>query len=70
MKHQWMMILGCVLPLVLIFALPAMRISGPIIVGIIVLLMFACHLMMIFGHEEQSHEEEEHHRESPEQHAE
>ncbi len=49
-KHTFLMLIGCVLPLPLIFLLPLFGISGSISVFIFVLLMFFCHLLMPMHH--------------------
>jgi len=43
------MILGCTLPLLLIFILPSFGISGGGSLFIFIILMFACHLFMMGG---------------------
>ncbi|MFO7956624.1 MAG: hypothetical protein R6X33_05950 [Candidatus Brocadiia bacterium] len=66
MSHALKMIVGCVLPLLLIFVLPLFGISGGVSLFIFIVLMFACHLMMVRGHEEHgSGSETEEHHESP-----
>jgi hypothetical protein len=49
-KHALWMILGCTLPLLLIFVLPLFGISGGVSLLIFIILMFACHLFMMRGH--------------------
>jgi hypothetical protein len=44
------MLAGCVLPLLLIFLLPLMGISEGITLLVAIVLMFACHLLMMGGH--------------------
>ena len=48
--HGLWMILGCVLPLFLIFVLPLLGLGGNVGTFLFILLMFACHLMMMRGH--------------------
>ncbi len=48
-RGLWMM-LGCTLPLLLIFVLPRFGISGWGSLFIFIILMFACHLFMMGGH--------------------
>ncbi len=48
-RGLWMM-LGCALPLLLIFVLPRFGISGGGSLFIFIILMFACHLFMMGGH--------------------
>jgi len=49
-KHTLLMLIGCVLPLLLIFLLPLFGINGNVSVLIFIVLMFACHLLMPMGH--------------------
>lgn len=49
-NHGLWMILGCTLPLLLIFVLPFFGISGGASLFIFIILMFACHLFMMGGH--------------------
>ena len=49
-NHGLWMILGCALPLLLIFVLPRFGISGGGSLFIFIILMFACHLFMMGGH--------------------
>jgi hypothetical protein len=50
MSHTLRMVIGCVLPLLLIFFLPLIGISEGATLLIAIVLMFACHLLMIGGH--------------------
>jgi hypothetical protein len=63
-KHGLWMILGCTLPLLLVFVLPLLGISGGGSLFIFIILMFACHLFMMGGHsghgEHSEHERMEH----------
>ena len=45
-KHIILMLIGCALPLLLIFLLPVFGISSNFAVFIFVLAMFFCHLLM------------------------
>jgi len=45
MKHLWM-IIGCILPLLLIFLAPALGLSSNTSLFIFIVIMFACHLLM------------------------
>jgi len=56
MKHVIMMLIGCVLPFLLIFILPALGVSNDVMLIIFIVLMLGCHLFM--GHA--SHGEEPH----------
>ncbi len=49
-KHSFWMIIGCTVPLLLIFLLPLFGITGNYIFFIFIVLMFAFHLMMIGKH--------------------
>jgi hypothetical protein len=48
MKHVIMMLIGCVLPFLLIFILPALGVSNDVMLVIFIVLMLGCHLFM--GH--------------------
>ncbi len=52
-KHMIWMVIGCVLPLLLIFLLPVIGInlSNNVAFFVFILLMFACHLFMMKGHD-------------------
>ncbi len=60
MKHNpiWM-ILGCLVPLLLIFVLPLFGIKGNYIFLIFFLAMFACHFLMMGRHGEHQHSQED-----------
>ena len=45
-----MMIIGCTVPLLLIFILPLFGVSSNISILIFVVLMFGCHFLMMGGH--------------------
>lgn len=49
-KHTFWMIIGCGLPLLLIFFAPALGIGSGTSLFIFVLVMFACHLLMPMHH--------------------
>lgn len=49
-KHTLMMLVGCALPLLLIFIAPLLGIRGSWPVFIFVAAMFACHLLMPMHH--------------------
>ncbi|MBX2981446.1 MAG: hypothetical protein KF843_02135 [Flavobacteriales bacterium] len=58
-KHTLWMILGCVVPLLLIFLAPAFGLGGNVPLFILILAMFAFHLLMPMhhkGHGQQDHE--------------
>lgn len=48
-KHALMMLGGCVLPLLLIFILPAFGVSSSVTMIIFVALILGCHLFMGHG---------------------
>lgn len=49
-KHIFWMIIGCGIPLLLIFIAPVFGISDNISLFIFILVMFACHLLMPMHH--------------------
>lgn len=50
MKHGLLHILGCIVPISLIFILPALGVSSGITFTVFIALMFACHLFLMGGH--------------------
>ena len=54
-KHIFWMIIGCGLPLLLIFFAPALGIGSGTSLFIFVLAMFACHLLMPMHHKGHQH---------------
>ncbi len=50
MKHSLWMIIGCALPLLLIFLLPALGVKGDITLFLVVVLIFIMHFFMMGGH--------------------
>lgn len=62
MKHYLWMIIGCVLPLLLIFLAPALGVSSATSTFIFIVLMFACHLLMpmhLHGNHQKKHQNSE-----------
>jgi hypothetical protein len=57
------MIIGCTLPLLLIFLAPYFGLGENVSLFIFILAMFACHLMMPmhYGHKHESNKKEENH---------
>lgn len=53
------MIIGCTLPLLLIFLAPALGLGGDTSLLIFVIAMFACHLPMHHGSHRHGHEPQE-----------
>jgi hypothetical protein len=50
MKHHWLHIAGCLLPLLLIFLLPLFGGGEGVILFVFIVIMFGCHLLMMRGH--------------------
>lgn len=50
MKHSMLHLIGCALPLLLIFLLPLFGLGGGVSLFLIIVLLFACHLFMMIGH--------------------
>ena len=55
MKHGILHILGCLIPISLIFILPALGFGSGVTFTVFFILMFACHLLMMGDHS-QSHQ--------------
>ncbi len=49
-RHTLWMVIGCVVPLLLIFILPIFGLGSGIRLFIFIILMFGCHLLMMGGH--------------------
>lgn len=49
MSHVVRMLLGCLLPLALLFVLPLFGVGEGIVLLLFVVLMFACHIFMTHG---------------------
>jgi len=56
-KHNVWMLIGCLLPLLLIFVLPLFGIGSGVALFIFIILMFGCHLLMMGGHGKHEHTE-------------
>lgn len=50
MRHTIWRLIGCILPLLLIFLLPLFGVSGGVVLVVFIVLMFGCHLLMMRGH--------------------
>ncbi|MES2874450.1 MAG: hypothetical protein V4708_12055 [Bacteroidota bacterium] len=50
-KHLFWMVIGCTVPLLLIFLLPLFGLTGNYAFLIFIVFMFACHLLMPMHHE-------------------
>lgn len=61
MKHGILHILGCLIPISLIFILPALGFGSGTTFTVFLILMFACHLFMMGGHAHGGHEAHAHH---------
>ncbi|MEZ6080398.1 MAG: hypothetical protein R3C56_33415 [Pirellulaceae bacterium] len=62
MKHFLHMLIGCGLPLALIFVLPLFGVSEGITMMTFIVLMLGCHLLMMRGHmTDHTHDHEEAH---------
>ena len=62
MKHFLHMLIGCGLPILLIFVLPLFGVSEGVTLTIFIMLMFGCHLLMMSGHSDHySHHQETNH---------
>jgi hypothetical protein len=60
-NHMAWMIIGCVVPILLIFILPALGVSSEVAFGIFIVLMFGCHFMMLGHHGGGDDQNEKHH---------
>ena len=56
-NHALWMAIGCVLPLLLIFILPALGVGSSVSLFIFIVLMFGCHLLMMGGHHDKHDDE-------------
>ena len=59
-NHMLPMIIGCVVPMLLIFILPAFGVSSGVTLVIFIVLMFACHFLML-GHHHGGEDHDEKH---------
>lgn len=51
MKHHTLHLLGCIVPILLIFVLPLFGVGEGTMLFLFILLMFGCHVMMMGGHD-------------------
>ncbi|MEI9897905.1 MAG: hypothetical protein WDN28_29625 [Chthoniobacter sp.] len=58
MKNVLQMLVGCGLPMLLLFILPALGVSNGVTVVVFIVLMLGCHLLMggCGGHDHEHHE--------------
>jgi len=64
MKYSLHMLIGCGLPILLIFVLPLFGISEGVTLTGFIVLMLGCHLLMIRGHLTGHSEYPAHHRDT------
>lgn len=50
MRHLIWHLIGCILPLLLIFLLPLFGVGEGVVLFVFIVLMFGCHLLMMQGH--------------------
>ena len=50
MSHFWRMLLGCMIPMLMIFVLPLFGVSEGVTLTIFLVLMLGCHLLMVPRH--------------------
>ncbi|MFQ5445995.1 MAG: hypothetical protein ACE5FF_03610 [Saprospiraceae bacterium] len=68
-KHLLWMLIGCTIPLLLIFIAPALGLGGNTGLLIFIAAMFACHLFMPHGHGgHRGHDEHDHSPHQKEEH--
>lgn len=58
MTHALKMLVGCLVPLILIFLLPVLGVSGDITTLVFLGLMFVCHLLVLRGHDHGHHDQQ------------
>ncbi len=56
-NHALWMLIGCAVPVILIFLFPLIGIGRNWTLFIFIVLMFGCHLLMMKGHKNTSHGE-------------
>lgn len=54
-KHSIRMLIGCLVPLALIFILPLFGVGEGVILFVFIILMLGCHLMMMGEHGKHGH---------------
>ncbi|QDV83750.1 hypothetical protein TBK1r_26920 [Stieleria magnilauensis] len=50
MSHFWRMLLGCMIPIAMIFVLPLLGVSEGVTLAVFLVLMLGCHLLMVPSH--------------------
>lgn len=58
-NHSIRMLIGCLVPLLLIFILPLFGVGEGVTLFIFIILMLGCHLMMMGGHGHHAKDDEE-----------
>lgn len=54
-SHSVRMLIGCLVPLALIFVLPLFGVGEGVTLFVFIILMLGCHLMMLGGHGKHEH---------------
>lgn len=54
MKHSLLHLLGCIVPIFLLFLLPVFGVSSGVTFTVFIVLMLGCHLFMMGGHSHDS----------------
>jgi hypothetical protein len=60
MNHTLKMLIGCLVPLALIFILPLFGVGSGLTLTAFIVLMFFCHVMMMGGHNHERPRQHEH----------
>ena len=69
MSHTLRMLLGCLLPLLLLFVLPLFGRGEGVTLFVAIVLMFICHLLMIGGHHQGHSHGDNRHADQGDRHA-
>ncbi len=51
MSHFWRMLLGCMIPIAMIFVLPLFGVSEGVTLAAFLVLMLGCHLLLVPSHQ-------------------
>ena len=62
MSHTIRMMIGCIMPLALIFILPSFGVGSGATLLVFIGLMFMCHLVMMGSHDHGGHEDNSGHQ--------
>lgn len=60
-NHSIRMLIGCLVPLLLIFILPLFGVGQGVTLFVFIILMLGCHLLMMGGHKHAEDDEEVNH---------